>query len=69
MDLIDPTRIVNDLVSMLIAKAFRRRNFFLFPMLFDKENISFDFKVLILLQYEYKTGFHLFISVFLAFFY
>ena len=49
MDLIDPTRIVNDLVSMLIAKAFRRRTFFLFPMLFDKENISFDFKVLILL--------------------
>lgn len=49
MDLIDPTRIVNDLVSMLIAKAFRRWNFFLFPMLFDKENISFDFTALILL--------------------
>lgn len=39
MDLIDPTRIVNDLVSMLIAKAFRRRESLPLSHVFDKKHI------------------------------
>ena len=39
MDLIDPIWIGNDLISMLITKAFRRRNLFLFPMFSAKKHI------------------------------